>query len=108
MVNRVYDVSSKIAITSAQQQLLAGIFKQEDAINNLYIGNANSFAIDSVKANYKSAFHQLLTSPLVNEYYSKCNATKVNANARLMAAMLQRKYNSSATMQLYFNQIFSW
>lgn len=109
VVIRVYDVASKITLSITEQQSLADLFKEEENdINILIISNATPSIIDSVKANYKSAFNQLLTSQQINNYYNARNAPKVNTTARLMAAMLQRKYNATVTMQQYFNQIYTW
>lgn len=109
VANRVYDVASKVTLTPTEQQSLADLFTdEEDDINDAILNNAPAVTIDSIKANYKSAFNQLLSTQQINDYYNACNSVKVNTTARLMAAMLQYKYNTSTTMQQYFNQIFTW
>lgn len=109
ITNRVYDVASKINLSVTEQQSLADLFQdEENEVNSLIINNATPSVIDSVKANYKSAFNQLLTAQQINDYYNACNAPKVNTTARLMALMFKRKYNTDAVMQQYFNQIYSW
>lgn len=109
VINRVYDVASKITLSITEQQLLADLFKdEEDDINAAVISNATPSVIDSIKLNYKSAFNQLLTTQQINDYYNISNAAKIKTTSRLMAAMLQHKYNATATMQQYFNQIYTW
>ena len=106
---RVYDVATKINLTTAEQISIADLFQdEEDDIAALVVSNATPSVIDSLKANYKSAFNQLLTTQQINNYYNACNAPKVNTTARLMALMLKRKYNTDATIQQYFNQIYFW
>jgi hypothetical protein len=109
VVIRVHNVVSKIHVTIAEQQALADLFQdEENDINNLIVNNASPIIIDSVKANYKSAFNQLLSAQQIKDYYTITNTTKVNTTARLMALMQKRKYNTDATMQQYFKTIYGW
>lgn len=109
VVMKVYDVASKVALSSAEQGLLADALKdQEDEISAAIFSGQVPAYIDSMKRRNISYFNSLLGKEKADEYYIKTGGGRAATTARLTADMLQWKYNSDSIMRSYFNQIYGW
>ncbi len=109
VIIKVYDVATKVALTSAEQILLADIYKSQEMELSAAILNGNGVTyVDSMKRRNIGYFNSLLTMPRADEYYIKNGGGRAATTARLTADMIQYKYNTDSIMRRYFNDIYGW
>ena len=109
VIIKVYDVATKISLTSSEQILLAELLKQQEQrlASAVFNGNSSKY-IDSLKQRNVGEFNSLLGMPQADEYYTKSVSGKAVTIARLNANMLQWKYGTDTIMQRYFTDIYTW
>jgi len=106
---KLYDVVTKIPLSTVQQRAVAQIFKEEeDLLKGLILTGANDGVIDSVKHIYLKALENTVTPTKYEIYLTAKVEPKAKLLAEVTARMIKDKFHADSTLERYIRDIYVW